>query len=111
LCKDARESKEPQGYRVVAPNQGFLIWNTELTVLLGKKFPLDEHNASKPNQITANAVKHLRLHPDRFTDFKNPKVSASAFNPLELLFKETLLPREQQPEINVDHFSTSFFSI
>ena len=42
-------------------------------------------------------------------DFKNPEVLASAFNYRELLIKETLLIHEQQPEINVDNFSTPLY--
>ena len=39
-------------------------------------------------------------------DFKNPEILASTFNYHELLIKETFLTQEQQPEINVDNFST-----
>ena len=39
-------------------------------------------------------------------DFKNPEILASPFNYHELLIKETFLTQEQQPEINVDNFST-----
>ena len=42
-------------------------------------------------------------------DFKNPEILASAFNYRELLIKETHLIQEQQPEINVDNFSTLFY--
>ena len=42
-------------------------------------------------------------------DFKNPEILASAFNYCELLIKETLLIQEQQPEINVDNFSTPVY--
>ena len=60
-------------------------------------------------------------------DFKNPEILASAFNHRELLInqinqrdafntwaaavliKETLLIHEQQPEINVDNFSTPLY--
>jgi len=42
-------------------------------------------------------------------DFKNPEILASAFKYRELLIKETLLIQEQQPEINVDNFSTPFY--
>jgi len=42
-------------------------------------------------------------------DFKNPVILASAFNYRELLTKETLLIQEQQPEIDVDNFSTHLY--
>ena len=42
-------------------------------------------------------------------DFKNPEILASAFNYRELLIKETLLIQEQQPEIDVDNFSTPLY--
>jgi len=45
----------------------------------------------------------LRHYPGHFMDFK---ILASAFNYRELLIKETRLIQEQQPEINVDNFST-----
>jgi len=71
------------------------------------KFRLEEHNPSKSNYQNTDVVKHLYSHPDHFVDFKNPEILASAFNHRELLIKETLLIQEQQPEINVDNFSTS----
>jgi len=43
-------------------------------------------------------------------DFKNPEILASPFNYCELLIKETLLKQEQQPEINIDNFSTLYTS-
>ena len=42
-------------------------------------------------------------------DFKNPEILAFAFNHRELLIKETLLIQQQQPEINVDNFSTPLY--
>ena len=42
-------------------------------------------------------------------DFKNPEILASASNHRELLIKEMLLIQEQQPEINVDNFSTPLY--
>jgi len=51
-------------------------------------------------------VKHLYIYPGHFMDFKNPEILASPFNYHELLIKETFLIQEQQPEINVDNFST-----
>ena len=54
-------------------------------------------------------VKHLYSHPDHFVDFKNPEILASASNHRELLIKEMLLIQEQQPEINVDNFSTPLY--
>jgi len=42
-------------------------------------------------------------------DLKNPKILGSAFNYCETLNKETLLIQEQQPEINVDNFSTHLY--
>jgi len=42
-------------------------------------------------------------------DFKNPEILSLAFNWRELLIKETLLIQEQQPEINVDKFSTPLY--
>jgi len=42
-------------------------------------------------------------------DFKNPEILASAFNYRESLIKETLVVQEQQPEINVDNFSTPLY--
>jgi len=42
-------------------------------------------------------------------DFKNPEILASALNNRELLNKETLLVQEQQPELNVDNFSSPLY--
>jgi len=70
------------------------------------KFRLDENNPLKSNHQTTDVVKHLYTYPGPFIDFKNPEILASAFNYRELLIKETLLIQEQQPEINVDNFST-----
>jgi len=42
-------------------------------------------------------------------NFKNPQILASTFSYRELLIKETLLIHEQQPEINVDNFSTPLY--
>jgi len=47
----------------------------------------------------------FRKRPEKFWG-GNPKIFASAFNYRELLIEETLLIQEQQPEINVDNFST-----
>jgi len=73
------------------------------------KFRLEEHNPLKSNHQNTDVVKHLYSHPDHFVDFKNPEILASAFNHRELLIKETLLIQEQQPEINVDNFSTPLY--
>jgi len=73
------------------------------------KFRLDEHNPKKSNHQATDVVKHLYTYPDHFMDFKNPEILASAFNYRELLIKETLLIQEQQPEINVDNFSTPLY--
>ena len=73
------------------------------------KFRLDEHNPLKSNHQATNVAKHLYTYPDHFMNFKNPEILASAFNYHELLIKETLLIQEQQPEINVDNFSTPLY--
>ena len=73
------------------------------------KFRLEEHNPSKFNHQNTDVVKHLYSHPDHFVDFKNPEIFASAFNHRELLIEETLLMQQQQPEINVDNFSTPLY--
>ena len=73
------------------------------------KFRLDEHNPLKSNHQDTDAVKHLYTYPDHFMDFKNREILTSAFNYRELLIKETLLIQEQQPEINVDNFSTPLY--
>ena len=73
------------------------------------KFRLDEHNPLKSNHQATDVVKHLYTYPDHFMDFKNPKILASAFNYRELLIEETLLIQTQQPEINVDNFSTPLY--
>ena len=70
------------------------------------KFRLDEHNPLKSNHQASDVVKHLYTYPSDFMDVKNPEILASAFNYRELLIKETLLIQKQQPEINVDNFST-----
>ena len=67
------------------------------------KFRLDEHNPKKSNHQATDVVKHLYTYPDHFMDFKNPD------NYRELLIKETLLTQEQQPEFNVDNFSTPLY--
>ena len=74
------------------------------------KFCWDEHNPLKSNHQTTDVMKHLYTYPGIFVNFKNPELLASAFNYCELLIKETLLIQEQQPEINVDYFSTPFTS-
>ena len=61
------------------------------------------------NHQATDVVKYLYTYPDHFMDFKNPEILASAFNYRELLIKETLLIHEQQPEINVDNFSTPLY--
>ena len=73
------------------------------------KIRLDEHNPKKSNHQTTDVVKHLYTYPDHFMGFKNLEILASAFNDRELLIKETLLIQEQQPEINVDNFSTPLY--
>ena len=73
------------------------------------KFRLEEHNTLKSNHQTTDVVKHLYSHPDHFMDFKNPEILASAFNHRELLITETLLIKEQQPEINIGKFSTPLY--
>ena len=73
------------------------------------KFLLDEHNPLKSNHQATDVVKHSYTYPGHFMDFKNPEILASAFNYRELLIKETHLIQEQQPEINVDNFSTLFY--
>jgi len=73
------------------------------------KFRLDEHNRLKSNHQATDVVKHLYTYPYHFMDFKNAEILASAFNYRELLIKETLLIQEQQPEINVDNFSTPLY--
>ena len=73
------------------------------------KFRLNEHNPKKSNHQAADVVKHLYTYPDHFMNFKNPAILASAFNYLELSIKKTLLIQEQQPEINVDDFSTPLY--
>jgi len=76
---------------------------------INSKFRLGEHNPKKSNHQATDVVKHLYTYPDHFMDFKNHEILASAFNYRELLFKETLLIQEQQPEINVDNFSTPLY--
>ena len=70
---------------------------------------MDEHNPKKSNHQATDVVKHLYTYPNHFMDFKNLKILASAFNYCKLLIKETLLIQEQQPEINVDNFSTPLY--
>jgi len=83
----------------------FLYWTNSKKL----KLRLDEHNPKKSNHQATDVVKHLYTYPDHFMDFKNPEILASAFNYRELLIKETLLIQEQQPEINVDNFSTPLY--
>jgi len=73
------------------------------------KFQLEEHNPLKSIHQNTDVVKYLYSHPDHFVDLKNPEILASAFYHRELLIKETLLIQEQQPEINVDNFSTPLY--
>ena len=70
---------------------------------------MHEHNPLKSNHQATDVVKHLYTYRDHFMDFKNPEILASAFNYRELLIKEILLIQEQQPDINVDNFSTSLY--
>ena len=72
------------------------------------KFRLDEHNPLKSNHQATDAVKHSYTYPGHFTGL-NAEIMASALNYRELLIKETLLIQEQQPEINVDNFSTPLY--
>jgi len=73
------------------------------------KFRQDEHHPLKSNHQITHVDKHLYTYLGHFIDFKNPEILASAFNYSKLLIKETLLIKEQQPEINVDNFTTPLY--
>jgi len=80
---------------------------TEYSLMIS--FVVLSFSPEKFNHQNTDVGKYLYSHPDHFVDFKNPEILASAFNHRELLIKETLLIQEQQPEINVDNFSTPLY--
>ena len=63
---------------------------------------MDEHNPMAKHQQQSDVIKHLSENPGHSIDFSKPEILTSAYNPRELLIKETLLIQQYKPEINSD---------
>ena len=63
---------------------------------------MDEHNPLAKHQQQSDVIKHLSENPSHSIDFSKPQILASAYNPKELLIKETILIQQHRPDINSD---------